>query len=276
MFTATGVHIETGLHFTSLLEKDGISVLRLTAFQADNFQAAELSAVRRSGIRVVVLVAGSGDTRAVGNTGITHEGGWAWLTFERRKAVRGMLGWLFIQSIRPSKGMDAFAKQVSIFTKSHFNLDLSPDSVDITYSVALFEAIMLYAHAATKVMSDGGDLQDGEAVTAAVRNVSFTGVGGSVVTLDSKGDRVESYELMNYVLEEGNVMRSVAVGGYTQQQYSAHERSVVWPGGRTEVPADYISGIPDVHCTITSAFIVSLCTFISLCKISRDGPIEGN
>ena len=49
---------------------------------------------------------------------------------------------------------------------------------------------------------------------------------------------------MNYVLEEGNMTSSVAVGMFncTKGQYEAYARAVVWPGNTTEVPADYFSG----------------------------------
>ena len=49
---------------------------------------------------------------------------------------------------------------------------------------------------------------------------------------------------MNYVLEEGNMMRSVAVGMFncTKGQYEAYARAVVWPGNTTKVPSDYFSG----------------------------------
>ena len=115
------------------------------------------------------------------------------------------------------------------------SLDCLPD---------LYDAIMLYAHAATTVVLEGGDLRDGEAVTAALRSTKFTGVGGSVVALDSKGDRIESYKVMSYVAE-GDVMSSVGVGFYnrTAQQYIEYERAVVWPGGATEVPVDYVAGV---------------------------------
>ena len=46
---------------------------------------------------------------------------------------------------------------------------------------------------------------------------------------------------MNYVLEAGDVIKSVAVGMYdcsTLQQYRAYEQVVVWPGNSTNVPND--------------------------------------
>ena len=94
------------------------------------------------------------------------------------------------QFLPSSEGMKAFARQVSDYTKSHFDLPVHAAGVDLTYSVTLHDAVTLYALAATKVLAVGGDLRDGEAVTAAVRSTSFTGVGGTVVALDSNGDRV--------------------------------------------------------------------------------------
>ena len=79
--------------------------------------------------------------------------------------------------------------------------------MDLTYSVALYNSIVLYAHAATKVLSEGKKLQDGQAVTNAVRATTFEGVGGRLVSLDNKtGDQIDSYEVMNYMA--GNKDRS--------------------------------------------------------------------
>ena len=108
-------------------------------------------------------------------------------------AAKELQGWLYLRPFLPnSTEVQAFAEQVVKHTKSSFNITIDTKSVDLTYSVALFDAIMLYAHAATKVLSDGGDLRDGKAVTAAVRKTSFVGAAGRTVSLDSKGDRVES------------------------------------------------------------------------------------
>ena len=102
-------------------------------------------------------------------------------------------GWLCLRSLLPSEGMQAFAEQVSNFTPSNFGI--TADLVDIPHSVALYNAIWLYARAATKVLSEGGDLTDGKAVTAAVRNTTFEGAGNLAVDLNKNGDRVESYEV---------------------------------------------------------------------------------
>ena len=183
--------------------------------------------------------------------------GWCWLTLEGKIGVQRE-GWLYLRPFLPSKDMQTFATQVSEYTKSRFNISSSPDSVDLTFSVALHEAVMLYAHAATKVLAEGGDLRDGRAVTAALRNTVFEGVGGTEVVLDSNGDRIESYEVMNYVVGADGVMSSVPVGVYnhTLQQYMAYERVVVFPGGTTDVPPDTSQGC--FHCSLCPLFFIYL------------------
>ena len=165
--------------------------------------------------------------------------GWSWITLEKKRGVQ-VEGWLFLQPHLPSQGMQLFKEQVSAYTKSSFNLTITPDSVDLTYSVALYNAIMLYARAATKVLSEGGDLHDGQAVTEAVRSTPFEGVGGNTVVLDKQGDRIESYDVMNFVVEADGGMGSVPVGLYNSSlgEYTAYERAVVWPGGTHQVPRD--------------------------------------
>ena len=247
--TTEGIWLETRTGLAKQLTAASIKVLRPSAFEPGEIRDAMLGELKRSGSRIVVVLAYETSARNVASlarrSGMSP--GWAWLIMEPAilTTVLEMEGWLVFKPFLPSRGMQAFAQQVSDYSKAHFNFTVSPDSVDLTYSAALYNAITLYAHAATRVMSEGGDLQDGEAVTAAVRNTSFIGLGGSLVALDSKGDLITSYEVMNTVLEEGDVFSSVAVGKYnsTLRQYKAYERAVVWPGETSEVPADYFSGM---------------------------------
>ena len=116
---------------------------------------------------------------------------------EERTATADMVGWIVFRALLASD-MRAFAKQVGaysnkVLTTSVFEGAGTADSVNVALSVALYDAIMLYAHAATAVMSEGGNLHDGDVITAAVRNTSFTGVGGTVV-LTSEGDRIECHD----------------------------------------------------------------------------------
>ena len=116
----------------------------------------------------------------------------------------------------------------------------STADVDVAYALALHAAVMLYAHAVTKVLSEGGTLSDGKAITGIVRETTFQGVGGSQVALDNHGDRNGmSYEVINYVVQANSVMGSVPVGIYnssTLQQYTAYEQEVLWPGSTRKIP----------------------------------------
>ena len=85
----------------------------------------------------------------------------------------------------------------------------------------------------------------GQAVTEAIRNVTFQGVSGSTVALDQHGDRLESYEVMNYVLKADGAIGAVSVGLYNglERTYSAYGRKVIWPGNTTDTPPDFRSSI---------------------------------
>ena len=202
--------LETGLAIAKQLKATGMEVLQPAAFESGNFSNAMLSEIKRSGNRINLVLAYGADqaVAALKSHQKPMTNGWAWLVLSDEGMARTeMAGWLFF---RPSLGSDmqAFAKQVSDYSKSHFNTTVSPDAVDLTYSTALYDAILLYAHAATQVMSEGHDVHNGEAVTAALRSTVFTGVRGSAVELDSNGDRIDSYEVMNYVLEaDGRIGR---------------------------------------------------------------------
>ena len=195
--TTEGLWFESGLGLTKQLQAAGIEVQKPSAFEPGQFQAAMLREMKRSGFRISMLLAYGSDITAVADHA-TLEGmngaGYAWILTEGLVArVPGdMEGWLYVQVSLPSVNMQAFAEQVTDYSHSLFGIPLSSaQEVDLTYSQTLYDAIMLYAHAATKVLSEGGDLRDGQAVTAAARNTTFVGVGGSVVALDTHGDRIE-------------------------------------------------------------------------------------
>ena len=243
--TTESLWFESALGLAKQLGAAGIEVLKPSAFETGSFNAAILREIKRSTIRIVMLCAYDPDMLEIASKADT-EGmtsvGWAWVLTEGIVAnlPERILGWLYIQPLLLSKGMQAFAEQVSEYSKSRFNITVDADSIDLTYSQTLYDAVMLYAHAATKVLSEGGDLRDGQAVTAAVRSTTFEGVGGSALVLDENGDRVESYEIMNYVVGADGAISGVPVGKYdsTERQYTAYERAVVWPGSTMEVPKD--------------------------------------
>ena len=207
------IWFETRLGLAEKLAAAGIKILKPAAFEPGNINDAMLRDVRQSGIRIVFVLAYDDDARTVASLAQRDgmNAGFAWVLSSEVLPVPALLGWIWFRTFLVS-GMRAFAKQVSDYSKSHFNSTVSPDSVGLQLSVALHDAVMLYAHAATKVLSEGGDLEDGEAVTKAVRSTEFVGAGGQIIDLDESGDPIESYELMNIVM-------GVASGFYNASTY---------------------------------------------------------
>ena len=228
------------------LVASSIKVIKPKPMEPGDISDGTLSEIRRSGYRIVLVLA----YEPVANTlaSLAHRDsmsvGYAWLIVDSYLGA-DMQSWLYFRQFLASEAMYSFARQVSDYSQTFFDIAVSPDSVDLVYSAALHDAIMLYAHAATKVLSEGGSLRDGKAVTAAVRSTTFEGVGGTLVALDSNGDGLQSYEVMNYVVGEGNMLVSEAVGVYncTRQQYRVYERAVLWPGECVDVPVDFFSGV---------------------------------
>ena len=116
--------------------------------------------------------------------------------------------------------------------------------MDLTLSATLYDAVMLYTHAGTKVLAEGGDLHDGHVMAEAVRSTTFEGLGNRAVVPNSQGDRIQSYEVMSYVQGADAAMGTMPAGVYIneEQRYRAYERAVVWPGNTTAVPIDFVAG----------------------------------
>ena len=219
LMSTDDVWFQSGLQLAKQLHADGIQVLKPAAFEPGLFRDATLQEIKRSGIRIAILMAFDDDLIRVASRAALEgmSTAWAWIMIDygcNDCSALLYMGWLYIRAFLPSEGMQGFAKQVSDYTRSSFNITISKDSVSLDFSAALHDAITLYAHAATKVLSVGGDLHDGEAVTEAVRSVSFEGVGGGLVALDEHGDRIQSYEVMNYVVETDARVVGVPVGVY--------------------------------------------------------------
>ena len=223
---------------TQRLQAAGIEVPGRFIFLPTSAQDQTLTDIKRTGFRIMIFAL---PAEQIKNLALRAEQelmtihGWVWIVLadhEFHQRVVQMQGWLTVLPIVYSGGMQAFAKQVSDYSKSNFNISINAGSVDLTYSVRLYDAIMLYAHAATKVMSEGGNLRDGKAVISAIRSARFVGVGNIPVALDKNGDRMESYEVINFVVGADGVVDSIPVGVFnsTIQQYEALERAIVWPG----------------------------------------------
>ena len=249
MLTSTNRAFYTsGLEIKRQLKAAGMTVYEQPSFEPNQVKNSTLGQIKREGVRVVIFMAFEEDTHTVASCAKTEKmvSGWARISMEERAPIVPMIGWLYFRPVLPSKSMQDFAEQVSDYTRTSFNMTIRPESVDLTYSAALHDAVMLYAHAATRMLSEGANLDNGHAVTEAMRTTTFQGVGKSILQLDKNGDRIESYEVMNYLVEPNGRLGSVPVGVYgsSLQQYSATGMSVIWPGGGNQVPAHYVDPTP--------------------------------
>ena len=106
--------------------------------------------------------------------------------------------------------------------------------MDLVQGAALHDAVVLYAHAATKMLSQSADIHDGKAVTAAVRSTVLESAVSGRVALDHNGDRIQAYQVMNYVLVDGEASTE-SVGSFdsSEGRYTANGRVVWWCGQAT-------------------------------------------
>ena len=245
------VWFQSTLQLVQQLQAAGLEVQQLPAFEPSAFKPTMLTELRHMGIRIVTLLGGSSDRAMVAAAANKYglSDGWAWLTTYRlnrkkeHKAKKSLIGWLFFgATITISNATNGFVERVRQYNKLIFKIDAEVSLHDEGL-LPLYDAIMLFAHAATKVLGEGGSLLDGQAVSKAVRDAKLDGMAG-LLDVDEQGNRIESYELMNYVMGTAPKMRSEPFGMYnsTLQQYTAYEKVVVWPGRTTEVPIDYSSG----------------------------------
>ena len=239
---------KSGAEIKRQLEDAGIRTKTPTAFDTgqENF-IHSLHYIKRSGIRIILFLSYDTDLNRILSQAVPEQmvKNYAWILVEEPlNPTEQMQGFLFLRPLQPTQGMQAFAQQVSDYSNSSFNITLAPDAVDLTYSTALYDAIMLYAHAANKVLEDGKDLHDGEVVTAVIRNLTIVGVGKRTVSLNSDGDRFESYEVMSYLLGAGSRMKTLQVGVYdmTNKKYTKTQQDVLWPGNTRIEPVGRITG----------------------------------
>lgn len=102
---------------------------------------------------------------------------------------------------------------------------------------SIMDALLSFANAITTVNNEGGNPRNGTALLSALRRTSFDGLSGSV-SFDSSGDRIGSYDWINFVggqtIPAGRLSSS---GGTTTL---TNLNTIVWPGGSTDIPTSPI------------------------------------
>lgn len=225
----------------------------LKTFGAGAFESAMLEEMQQANMRVVIVLADKPDTAKLAlsahQLGMTSAS-WAWLGVDNvagaellatatmtDRARQALHGWLFFMPKQaPPQQSAEFHRQVRAYGQKHFGLSPAQAAVDL-YAAELFDAVYLFAHAATRVMEAGGDVSSGAQMMQVMRNISFVGIQQRTVALDANGDAIQPYSVMNYV-EENAEMRSVEVGWYESGQLKLKVADVRWPGNSSIVPID--------------------------------------
>ena len=184
-------------------------------FEQGLFQRTALATIQQSGVRVVIVLASKEDTATIA-VGAQQSGmmaaGWAWAGVDTVPIVQGeakqaLDGWLYFV-LAQNVSLERFHEDVRAYGERYF--DQSPDSISV-YAASLYDAVFLFAHAATRVISEGSDVDDGSAIVEAMTKTSFEGILQRSVELDENGDAIEPYAVMNYVEQGDGNMRGVEV-----------------------------------------------------------------
>ena len=110
--------------------------------------------------------------------------GWAWLGVDAvfgavyaaetsllEQAKQAFSGWLYLRpAVVRSTAMDTFYGNVKEYNQKDFNISFP--TVD-PHAAALYDSVYLFAYAATLVLAEGGDVNDGAAMVAAMSQISF-------------------------------------------------------------------------------------------------------
>ena len=264
------VHLDTQRGLQKQFDDAGGIDVTPYEFKPDEINA-KLSTIKASDIRIVILLADMNQTQTVAlqasKKGMNK--GWAWIICLPSDAVPQMHGWLYLrpllwQDSEEGSGKERerrFQQEVRQYTRKEGGMpsqndsdlpnianfldfsatdDTSADYTSSVYSVALHDAVMLYAHALSSTGVAEAQINVTR-VAEAVRNTAFHSVSGVKVELDHHADRIESYEVMNYVKGADDVMDHVLVGVYnsTQEKYD-WKKAVNWPGNTLQVPTAYV------------------------------------
>ena len=179
--------------------------------------------------------------------------GWAWIASDtvvgaefkeveggarEEEAMRALSGWLYV-AIAPGEVPSDFFGRVNEYNRAHFNTSATEFYYRGVYAAAMVNAVLLFAHAATRVLDDGGNVDDGALMFRAMTSLSFEGIQQQPFRLNKNGDAIESYDAMNYVYENG-AMHSIEIGHFADGRYLRTIAEVRWPGGQGHVPRAFV------------------------------------
>ncbi|XP_055545270.1 atrial natriuretic peptide receptor 1-like isoform X3 [Wyeomyia smithii] len=135
-----------------------------------------------------------------------------------------------------------FSEEVKQLTKNKFNYTYAEDEPVSTFVTAFYDAVLLYAYALNDSITQLGEHQalmqpiNGTHLVHLMWGKSFKGITGNV-TIDSNGDRVSDYSLLD--LNPNTGMFEIVANYFHDGglQFTAG-KEIHWSGGRVTAPPD--------------------------------------
>lgn len=132
-----------------------------------------------------------------------------------------------------------FSKELKTLAKTKYDFTFPNETVS-TFITAFYDAVLLYAYALNdSIASDPMALcrpMNGTRLTHLMWNRSFFGITGNV-TIDSNGDRVSDYSLLNMDPKTGYYRTVANYYNRSGLEFVPGEK-IYWPGGKDTPPLD--------------------------------------
>lgn len=135
-----------------------------------------------------------------------------------------------------------FSEEVKLLTKTKFNYTYAEDEPVSTFVTAFYDAVLLYAYALNDSITRLGEQRalqqpiNGTYLAHLMWGKSFKGITGNV-TIDSNGDRISDYSLLDLNPETG-MFEIVANYFHDGGLQFVEGKEIHWSGGKTKAPPD--------------------------------------
>lgn len=230
--------------FIQLAESFTVDVFSLFS-SGDEDLSFELDLISNGTSKIIFLMAVGADgskviDQAIKKGIIGKESGYTWIlsegiaseeylfannidnSSERRRYLAGSLG------TRPRGGEGELWEEFLQEFGDNNNDNFVPYVVDAVYTIG---------YAIERILDDGNDLDDGNAVKEALSLTSFSGVTGDVVFID--GERSGIYDILNFRDDNKPLVK---VASWKNSTITLVENEpIIWPDGTNNVPSDRIN-----------------------------------
>eukprot|EP01135_Chromosphaera_perkinsii_P001757 Nk52_evm26s210 gene=Nk52_evmTU26s210 len=242
------------------LAKVNVTVQAFQVFNSLQDPTSALEEVKKTNIRVICYLSAGTDMRrsvlAAKDIGIIGPE-YVWLTSgevfrdstftsdadsrtqEALEAIKGFIGFSSYVNETGTEFQN-FLGQARTAMTTYFNAPVPADKEIFSRVAVVYDSVLLWAEAATRVIAKGGNPRSGKEVVAEYPNVKFSGISGTIA-LDSNFDINRDYQVFNRVPSSARATTVKTVGYYRSETNTFEAESGVaieWPSGSTQTPLD--------------------------------------